>query len=82
MNVRIPPECLGKRLDNGEHTRSNIYVFDRGHHKLFYGFVGRSAKRPKKFAMVEEIGPQHFGQGEDPLSVANVRVSTDVDSEL
>jgi len=26
----------------------------------------------KKLTMVEEIGPQHFGYGEDPLGVANV----------
>jgi hypothetical protein len=45
-------------LDRG--FRSNIFVFDRGHHNL-YGFVGRSAKLSKQFAMVEEIRPQHFG---------------------
>ena len=72
MNMRIPSECLGKSLDNGDHSRSNILVFYRGDHKLFYGLVGCSAELSEKLAVVEEIGPQHFGYGENPLSVANV----------
>jgi len=70
--VRVPAECLGKSLDNGDHSRSNILVFYRGGHKLFYGLVCCLAELSEKLAMVEEIGPQHFWYGENPLSVANV----------
>ena len=68
----VPAECLGKSLDNGDHSRSNILVFYRGGHKLFYGLVGCLAELSEKLAMVEEIGPQHFWYGENPLGMNDV----------
>jgi hypothetical protein len=72
VGVRVPSKIVGKCLDDSNHSRSNILVLYRSDHKLFYGLVGCSAKLSEKLAMIEEIGPQHFWYGENPLSVANV----------
>ena len=43
-----------------------------GGHHLADGFVGESSELPKKLSVVEEVEPEHLGDGKHPLRVRDI----------
>ena len=76
MDVRVPSKRRTKGLDDGNHTGASVGLVDGGGHHLADGLVGESGQLSQKLAVVEEIGPEHFGQRENPLRVRDVAENT------
>jgi hypothetical protein len=73
MDVRIPLQRGPKGLNDGDHARPGIRLFDRLCHHHPDGFVGEPRELSQELSMVEEVGPEHFRQCENPLGVRDVR---------
>ena len=53
-------------------TGPSVWLLDGGGHHLADGFVGESSELPKKLSVVEEVEPEHLGDGKHPLRVRDI----------
>ncbi len=72
MNVRIPLEGGTEGLNDGHHAGASRGLVRGGDHHLANGFVGEPGELSQELSMEQELGPEHLGEGEDPLGVSDV----------
>jgi hypothetical protein len=73
MDVRMDVEQAAKRLDRGHHPDAKVGALPGGGHQLASGLVRGASQAPEELTMVHEVGPQHLGDGEDPVRVPDLR---------
>ena len=72
MDVGVPLQRGSEALDDSDHAGPSVWLLDGGGHHLADGFVGESSELPKKLSVVEEVEPEHLGDGKNPLRVRDI----------
>ena len=72
MDVGVPLQRGSEALDDSDHAGPSVGLLDGGGHHLPDGFVGESSELPKKLSVVEEVEPEHLGDGKNPLRVRDI----------
>ena len=72
MDVGVPLERGSEALDDSDHAGPSVWLLDGGGHHLADGFVGESSELPEKLSVVEEVEPEHLGDGKHPLRMRDI----------
>jgi hypothetical protein len=69
----VPTQVVAKRLHDSDHAGRDAVTSRRSHSDHLPGcLVRHTAQPPEQRPVVKEIGPQHLGNGEDPLRMTHV----------
>ncbi len=65
-------DAVTKGLEDGHHAGPQVGLFHRRGHEIADGLPGEPSQDAPQLALPEEQGPQHLGNGEDPLRMGHV----------
>ena len=72
VQVRVPLQVIGEGLDGDDHGGPRALVLDGSDHELMNGLVSGLGELGEELAVEEEVGAEHFGNGETPNGMADV----------